>query len=68
MKFGKFLEALNDAGWRGTCDAQHTEIFKLWQKLFPAAAEYRAELEEALDALEEMREEANYADRSGEDN
>lgn len=34
MNFEDFIDALQDAGWRDTCDAQHVGAFALWQKIF----------------------------------
>ena len=53
MKFSDFVDALYSAGWRAPCDAQHTEIKKLWRNLFPSVAEIEDELEEARAALKE---------------
>ena len=48
MRYDLFVEALIKAGWRPVLDAQHTEIRKLWEELFPVIAEledYIADLE-----------------------
>lgn len=34
MVFEDFIDALQDAGWRDTCDAQHAGALALWQKIF----------------------------------
>lgn len=39
MRFDKFLDALHEAGWRSTADAQHTGIYELWKQLFPSVYE-----------------------------
>lgn len=38
MRFNEFIDALYAAGWRCPLDAQHTEIRKLYEKLFPTVA------------------------------
>ena len=43
MKFDDFVKALEDAGWRPIGDAQHTEIEKLWRKLWQVIAELEDE-------------------------
>ena len=35
ISFDDFVDALYEARWRSLCDAQHTEIEKLWRKLWP---------------------------------
>lgn len=32
ISFDEFVDALYRAGWRSVCDAQHTELEKLWNK------------------------------------
>jgi len=39
MKFDDFLKALDDSGWQGVSDAQHTHIKDLHKRLFPVIAE-----------------------------
>lgn len=39
MKFDDFIDALHDHGWRQNGDAQHTNIKKLWKKMFPLVSE-----------------------------
>lgn len=46
MRFNDFVDALFKAGWRDDCDAQHTEVRKLWKRLFPTVAELEDELDE----------------------
>jgi hypothetical protein len=45
MRFKDFVAALQEAGWKPTNDAQHTEIEKLWRKLWPVIAELEDEHE-----------------------
>ena len=52
MRYQAFVDALYEAGWRAPCDAQHTEIKKLWARLFPTVAELEAELEDAAHEAE----------------
>ena len=53
MRFDDFVKALQEAGWRPTLDAQHTEIKRLWEKMFPVLAQVEAELFEAECRLED---------------
>lgn len=56
MRLHNFIDALYEAGWRSSCDAQHSEIKELYAKLFPALAELEEELESAqsyIKALEQ---------------
>jgi len=48
MKKQEFIDALIDAGWQSTNDAQWTEIEKLWRKLFPTVAALNDEMIEAV--------------------
>jgi hypothetical protein len=59
MKFDDFVKALNDAGWRNTCDAQHDEIKALHRKLWPVVAELESELHEESEAVRRMAERLN---------
>jgi hypothetical protein len=34
MKLGEFIEKIMDAGWKASCDAQHTEIKKVYNQIF----------------------------------
>ena len=49
MRFEDFVDALWQAGWRPMADAQHTEVRKLWEELFPVIAELENELENQND-------------------
>jgi hypothetical protein len=53
MRFKTFLACLDDIGWEGVYDAQHTEIKKLWATMYPVIAELEEEIEE-LDAEVQM--------------
>lgn len=46
MRLTDFIDALHAAGWRSPLDAQHTEIEKLWRKLFPVIAELEDQIHE----------------------
>jgi hypothetical protein len=46
MRSQQFIDALNEAGWRPTHDAQHDQIIELWAKLFPTVAELELEIED----------------------
>ena len=39
MRFDDFVAALQAAGWRDTCDAQHSGIKLLWERMHPALAD-----------------------------
>lgn len=47
MRFNEFVKRLEQAGWRGSCDAQHSGIKKMWEELFPVVAELEKELQDA---------------------
>jgi len=51
MKRREFIDAVYAAGWRNVQDAQHSDIGKLWEKLFPTVALMEQELEEVLEEL-----------------
>jgi len=51
MKRHEFIDAVYNAGWRNVQDAQHADIGKLWEKLFPTVALMESELEEAIEGL-----------------
>ena len=53
MRFDDFVKALQEAGWRDTADAQHTEIKKLWERMFPVLALVEEELFSAECRLED---------------
>lgn len=55
MRFQKFVDALYEAGWRAPLDAQHSEIKKLWARMFPTVAELEAELDDAAHEAENQR-------------
>ncbi len=67
MRRQQFIDAVYDAGWRPSLDAQHSEITKVWAKCFPTAAsledEYNDMTElamsraERIDQLERERDE-----------
>ena len=44
MRFKDFIIALDDAGWQGVADAQHSKIEALHRKMFPVIAELENEL------------------------
>lgn len=44
MQKYEFIEAIQNAGWSPTSDAQYAKITELWRGLFP----YAAKLEDAL--------------------
>ena len=43
MKFDDFVNALYDAGWGSSSDAQHSRIKELWRKLWPVIADLEEE-------------------------
>lgn len=47
MRLKDFIEAMHDAGWRDSCDAQHYGIKALHKQLFPVIAEMEEEIEDA---------------------
>ena len=51
MKLTDFIQELDEAGWQGTADAQHTKIIDLHRKLFPVIAELE---DEVADLAEEV--------------
>ena len=53
MRFDDFVRALVESGWRDTNDAQHTNIKKLWEKMYPVLAQVEQELFEAECRLED---------------
>lgn len=52
MRFDKFLDALHEAGWRSTADAQHTGVYELWKQLFPSVYELEKELADCQHFME----------------
>jgi len=54
MKLEDFIDALNEAGWQATTDAQHEKIEKLWRKLFPLAAELEDDIQILVERLREF--------------
>ena len=53
MRFDDFVRALVESGWRDTNDAQHTNIKKLWEQMYPVLALVEQELFEAECRLED---------------
>lgn len=62
MRFDKFLDALHEAGWRSTADAQHTGIYELWKQLFPSVYELEKELVDCQQAMQELATQAQTLD------
>ena len=56
MKLDDFVSALEDAGWRNSCDAQHDGIRALHLKLFPVIADLEEALIDSNSALKRMAE------------
>lgn len=54
MKSQEFIDAVYNAGWRPSLDAQHSEIYALWRKLFPTAASLEDEITEIMRAMEQL--------------
>lgn len=46
MNYQKFVDAVYQSGWRPDLDAQHSEIKKLWEAMFPFAAELEEDIAE----------------------
>ena len=46
----EFIDALIEAGWVSSNDAQHEGASELWERLFPTAARMAKELEEQREA------------------
>jgi predicted transcriptional regulator YdeE len=44
MRLDNFVDSVRDAGWKNLGDAQHSEIEKLWRKMFPTVAELSDEI------------------------
>jgi hypothetical protein len=44
MRFDDFVKALMAAGWRPSLDAQHSEIRRMWETLWPVLAQVEKEL------------------------
>ena len=55
MRKEEFIKELYAAGWVANCDAQHSEIEKLWRKLFPVVADLEDELTGVIKILEAER-------------
>ena len=53
MRFNDFVDALHQCGWRAPGDAQHSNIKKLWEDLWPVLAEVELELFECERRLED---------------
>ena len=52
MRRQEFIDALYEAGWRAPLDAQHTEIKKLFARLFPTVAALEDEIDDAAHEAE----------------
>lgn len=55
MEFEEFVKALHQHGWGQVSDAQHTEIRKLWEKMFPVIAKLSDEVFALECELEDLR-------------
>jgi cell shape-determining protein MreC len=60
MRFDKFVDSLLEAGWLSSNDAQHTQIRKLWKKMYPTVAELEDELEESENENRKLRKELDF--------
>lgn len=54
MRLQEFINALTNAGWRDTNDAQHEQIAFLHESLFPTVAALEGELLEANEDIDRM--------------
>jgi hypothetical protein len=64
MEYEEFIAALQDAGWRDTCDAQHDNIRALWERLFPLHAKlqkYDHLVENICEIAEDLTERGLYS-------
>ena len=54
MKKQDFIDALYEAGWDSTADAQHSEIEKLWASIFPCVAALEVEVQDLQEDVERL--------------
>ena len=54
MRFDDFIDALHDHGWRQNSDAQHTNIRKLWSKMFPLVSDLEGNISELKKDIEDL--------------
>lgn len=54
MTYTEFVNAVREAGWTDSGDAQHRGICSLWKRIFPDVARIE-ELEATIEILEQRR-------------
>jgi hypothetical protein len=50
MKRQEFIDALYEAGWEASHDAQWSGAGKLWRKIYPSVAAIQDEMSDAIEA------------------
>ena len=56
MRSEQFIDSVRGAGWKNINDAQHTNIKKMWEELFPSVASAELEIADLQQQNKELRE------------